>query len=84
VSDELTGIQLVAIADPLQAGLGYVVEGYEVEVSRQTMKGADAELVQSREEVLSNVYWPVKALRPDIFSRHGDDSEIQLIANRDL
>jgi hypothetical protein len=47
-----TGVQLVAVANPLQASLGNIVEGNEVIVSRHAMDGLDTNLLESLEKVL--------------------------------
>ena len=63
-----TGIELIAVANPVHAHLGDVVESDQVVVARHAMDGLDAGLVESGEQILwkvSDVFWEhVKPLLP--------------------
>jgi len=51
---QLTGIQLIDAADPIEAAFGEVIEGDEVVVSRDSMHGTDANFMQPMVEVFSD------------------------------
>jgi hypothetical protein len=50
--ERLTGVELVAVADPGHARLGDVIEGDEIVVAGHAMDGLDAGLAESGEEIL--------------------------------
>ncbi len=63
-----TCIELIHAADPSQSGLGEVVQGHQVKISREAMDGADANLMQSPEEILGDSDGLRETLCPD--ARH--------------
>lgn len=68
---ELTGIELVHAAHPLEAGGGEVVEGHQVVIAGQAVDGADSDLVQPREEILGHIDRLLEVLGADVGGSHG-------------
>lgn len=64
----VTGVELIYAADPFQTGLGKIVESGQVVISRQTVDGLDADLVESGEEILGHVNGPLQVFCPEICS----------------
>lgn len=57
MTDVLTSIQLVTVSRPLHAQLWHVIQSDQVEVSWDSMDGLAPQLLETREEVLSNIDW---------------------------
>ena len=57
MSDLLTSVQLVTVSRPLHAQLWHVIQSDQVEVSGDSMDGLAPQLLETREEVLSNINW---------------------------
>jgi hypothetical protein len=61
-----TCIELIHAANPLEASLGNIVQGHQVEVSRNAVDGADADFMESLEEILGNSDGRFEVLYPDV------------------
>jgi hypothetical protein len=61
-----TCIEFIHAANPLEASLGNIVQGHQVEVSRNAVDGADADFMESLEEILGNSDGRFEVLYPDV------------------
>lgn len=57
MTDVLTSVQLVTVSGPLHAQLWHVIQSDQVEVSWDSMDGLTPQLLETGEEVLSNIDW---------------------------
>lgn len=56
-SGHRTCVQLIAIANPIETAWLNVVQGNKIEITGYTMEVFDSELIESREQVLGNIYF---------------------------